>query len=278
MISLSMTPYPSKNSPGLQKRKRKTPDVSLVVPAYKEANRLPKSLRKISKFIKSSECEFEVLLLIEKSPDKTLEVAKEIVGSDNQFLVIDNKVHRGKGFATRSGVMKAQGEIIFFMDADLSTPLKEIPRFLKILKANPEIDIVIGSRAQKQSRIIKAQGTIRSWLGRRFNEIVQGLVGFKGIQDTQCGFKVFRKSVAHEIFQRQTLDGFAFDVEVLLLAQKMGFKTREEPVTWVNSGDSKVHILWDPIKMLWDMTKIRRIVKKTLLENPHQSMQEKKAS
>lgn len=241
--------------------------LSLVIPAYNEERRLPTSLRDIKSFFSSLGVPLEVIVVVEKSADRTVALARDATEGDSRFTIVDNPVQKGKGYAVKTGVLRAQGEIVFFMDADLSTPLSEVLAFLAHFAENPETDIVIGSRAHAKSAIIKKQSWLRRNMGRTFNLFVQ-VFGVRGIEDTQCGFKAFRTKAAREVFSRQTIDGFAFDVEVLMLAQELGFKVDERPVRWVNSPDSKVRILIDPIKMLWDLIRIRRIVRKTVRERP----------
>ncbi len=253
--------------------------LSLVIPAYNEERRLPQSLRDIASFFRFQQRDaatvasiqpqetLEILVVIEKSKDRTLELARAETAKFPAFQIVDNVVHRGKGYAVRSGMLKAEGDIIIFMDADLSTPLSEVYRFLQHLQEHPETDIVIGSRADARSQIVKKQSWFRRNLGRGFNKFVF-LFGIRGIKDTQCGFKAFRKSAAREVFSRATLDGFAFDVEVLMLAKEMGYKIDVVPVRWINSEDSKVRVFIDPLKMLWDLIRIRRIVRKTLQARP----------
>lgn len=240
---------------------------TLVIPAYKEEKRLPNSIRDIRSFFSGLSEFFEVLILVERCSDRTLELGREAAKGEPRIQVIDNQVHRGKGFAVRSGMLRARGEIVFFMDADLSTPLAEVLVFLAHFSQNLKTDVVIGSRAHAQSKIIKRQNYFRQSLGRIFNKFVQ-LLSVKGISDTQCGFKAFRLKACHEVFSRQTIDGFAFDVEVLMLAEKLGLKIDVLPVRWVNSPDSKVRILIDPIKMFWDLLRIRWIVRKTIQAKP----------
>ena len=184
------------------------------------------------------------------------------------FTVIESDVQRGKGFAVKTGMLKARGELVFFMDADLSTPLAETFKFVAEFSVNPETDIIIGSRAEAQSQIIKKQSWIRRNMGRGFNRFVQAF-GVSGIRDTQCGFKAFRKRAVEPIFSRQTIDGFAFDVELLVLAKAMEFKVATVPVRWVNSADSKVRIWIDPLLMLIDLLRIRRTVRQSLKARPH---------
>ncbi len=244
-----------------------TPAFSLVIPAYNEERRLPTSIRDVKAFFKAVQTPFEVLVIVEKSSDRTVELATEAAKGDPRIQVIDNQVHCGKGYAVKSGMLRAKGDFIFFTDADLSTPLAEILTFLSAFADRPKTDILIGSRAHAKSDIIKKQNWFRQSLGRTFNKFVQ-FFGVRGIEDTQCGFKAFRREAAHEIFSRQTLTGFAFDVEVLILAELMNYKVEVLPVRWINSADSKVRILIDPIKMLWDLIRIRRIVRKTLRSKP----------
>lgn len=241
--------------------------VSLVIPAYNEETRLPVSLRDIRAFFGANLEGIEILVIVEKSADRTLEVAKEVVADDRRFEIVDNLVHRGKGYAVKSGMLRAKGEIVIFMDADLSTPLAEVYAFLAHLSQHPETDIAIGGREHARSQIVRKQSWIRRNLGRTFNKFVQ-IFTMSGITDTQCGFKAFRSSVAQEIFSRQTIDGFAFDVEVLMLAQTLGYKVDVLPVKWVNSPDSKVRIWIDPVKMIWDLMKIRRRVRRSVRERP----------
>ncbi|RYZ83377.1 MAG: glycosyltransferase family 2 protein [Proteobacteria bacterium] len=245
--------------------------LSLVVPAYNEERRLPKSLREIAEFVQHqnspSAAEVEVVVVIEKSSDSTLESARKTTEGFSFFRVVDNVVHKGKGYAVKSGMLKAEGSLVIFMDADLSTPLTEVTKFVEYFQTHPETDVLIGSRALARGMVEKKQSWMRQTLGRGFNVFVQTF-GVRGIKDTQCGFKAFRSEAAREIFSRATLNGFAFDVEVLILAQALGYKIDEMPVRWINSEDSKVRVLIDPLKMLWDLLRIRLIVRKTLKANP----------
>jgi len=240
---------------------------TIVIPAYNEEKRLPTSIRDIRAFFAALKEPFEILVIVEKSKDRTVELTTDAAKGDDRIQIIDNQVQRGKGYAVKSGMLRARGDVVFFTDADLSTPLSEILNFLVHFKEHPETDIVIGSRRHAQSQIIKRQNIVRQQLGRGFNKLVQA-ISVKGIKDTQCGFKAFRKDACREIFSRQTIDGFAFDVEILMLAQKLGYKIDVLPVRWVNSEDSKVRILIDPLKMFLDLLKIHRIVQKTVREKP----------
>ena len=233
------------------------PHLSIVIPAFNEARRLPASLEKIAEFCGAFTFLSEVVVVVEKSSDGTLELASGFASKQANFRVIDNLTHLGKGHAVRTGMLNARGEFVFFMDADLSVPLDEIPVFLDFFKANPGVDLLAGNRRHPLSRIIKRQNWIRQTMGRTFNLILRRVAGVR-LQDTQCGFKAFRARAAREIFKRQTLDGFAFDVEVLLLAEQLGLCVADLPVRWINSSESKVRIVRDSLRMLRDVRRVRR--------------------
>ena len=240
-----------------------TPELSLVIPAYNEALRLPETLRRLSEYCAHLEFTWEVLLAIEKSEDETLDLAKAAAESQPNFRVVYPGFHRGKGFAVRQGMLEATGAIVLFMDADLSVPLEEVTGFVQYLRDHPEADVLVGSRKHAQSRIVKRQSWLRQRMGETFNWILRRVAGIR-IKDTQCGFKAFRRRAAEAIFSRQRLDGFAFDVEVLLLAERLGFTSVELPVQWINSPHSHVRIVSDSLKMLRDAMLVRKIVAETL--------------
>jgi len=241
------------------------PDVSLIIPAFNEAARLPQSLRKIVEFTGGNAFSCEVLVVVEKSTDGTLELAREIGAKQANFKIVDNEIQLGKGHAVRSGMRVATGKIQFYMDADLSVPLEDMLFFLDYFRTHPEVDVVIGNRQHKDSKILVKQPPLREKMGKAFNRIIQSL-SLLDVRDTQCGFKAFRKKASHAIFYRQRLDGFAFDVEVLLLAKALGFTIVDLPVHWVNSPDSKVNIVRDSLQMFLDTVRVRRLVERTARE------------
>ncbi len=244
-----------------------SPGISIVIPAYNEERRLPHTIRDLRAFFGRVGSSIEIIIVIEKSTDRTVELARESAAGDSHIRIVANDVQRGKGYAVKTGMLQAKGDIVFFMDADLSTPLAEVITFLSEFQAHPDVDILIGSRAETKSQVIKKQSWIRRNLGRGFNRFVQ-VFGVPGIKDTQCGFKAFRKRAVEPVFSRQTLNGFAFDVELLVLAQLMGFTIKTVPVRWVNSPDSKVRIWIDPLKMFFDLVRIKRLARRTLKEKP----------
>jgi dolichyl-phosphate beta-glucosyltransferase len=233
------------------------PRLSLVIPAYHEAQRLPATVAALIEFCTGLDCAHEVLIVVERSADGTLEMARRLVQGHGAFAVIDNMIHRGKGYAVRRGMERAKGDFIFYMDADLSVPLVEVHRFLAHFHAHPEVDVLVGNRQHAQSRILQRQSFVRRTLGQTFNLFLR-LAGLASLHDTQCGFKAFRCVAARAIFARQRIDGFAFDVEVILLAEELGCTITDLPVEWINSPASHVRIVSDSIKMLRDMILVRR--------------------
>jgi glycosyltransferase involved in cell wall biosynthesis len=203
------------------------------------------------------------LIVVERGTDGTLEIAADFAARQAHFQAIGNPVQRGKGHAVRTGMLRARGEHIFYLDADLSVPLREVTAFLEAFAAHPEIAVLIGNRQHAWSRITRAQSWLRRTMGQAFNRLLQG-AGLAVARDTQCGFKAFRRAAAQAIFARQKLNGFAFDVEVLLLAQRLGFRIGDLPVEWINSPESKVRIVSDSLRMLRDAARVRRLVDETL--------------
>jgi dolichyl-phosphate beta-glucosyltransferase len=244
------------------------PRLSLVIPAYNEARRLPDTLRELHDYCRRWAFLFEVIIVVEPSSDETLALAQASAKTFPQLKVIGNRVHRGKGFAVRTGMLASAGELVFFTDADLSTPLYEIDRALSVFGSDRDLHIIVGNRQHPDSEIIRHQSWVRERMGKTFNALVRWLAGIE-IRDTQCGFKGFRQVASRAIFERQKTDGFSFDVEVLLLAKALGFGVKEIPVHWSNSPDSKVRVVSDSLKMLRDVAVVRRLVRRTLAEQPY---------
>ena len=243
------------------------PYLSIVVPAYNEARRLPPTLAKLADFLRDFGRPYEVLVIVEASADGTLEIAARFAAQQAHFQAVDNGPQRGKGCAVRSGMLRARGEYVFYMDADLSVPLAAVPEFLARFESAPHVDVLLGNRQHAMSRITRRQSWLRRTMGQTFNRILKAS-GLASLHDTQCGFKAFRRQAARDIFSRQTLDGFAFDVEVLLLAERLGYQIADLPVEWINSPESKVRILHDSLAMLRDTLRVRAVVAKTAGKNP----------
>ena len=242
-----------------------TPFVSIIIPAYNEAGRLEATITELASFLSSVPWTHEVILVIEKSTDGTLKLARRLAQRMSCLEVLGHDFQRGKGCAVRAGMLRARGEIAFFMDADLSTPLSEMGHFLARFAEAPTVDVLVGNRQHAGSAILLRQHFLRRRMGQTFNAILRAIVGIR-LSDTQCGFKAFRRAAREAIFPLQKLDGFAFDVELLLLAERRGFNIADMPVKWRNAEGSKVRIIRDSWRMLCDAIRVRWLVAKTLAE------------
>jgi dolichyl-phosphate beta-glucosyltransferase len=230
------------------------PFLSIVIPAYNEEKRLPGTLDNIISYLQTKPYTAEIIVVDDGCKDNTKKVAESFISQFPNLRVVDYGQNRGKGYAVRFGMLQAKGDIVLFSDSDLSTPIEELEKFLP--KFEEGYDIVIGSRALKDSIITVSQPWYRVFMGKTFNLIVRTLFWTR-ITDTQCGFKAFTRKAVQDIFPRQTVFGFGFDVEVLFIGKKLGYKIAECPVIWENSEDSRVSAIKDSIKMFWDLLVIR---------------------
>jgi dolichyl-phosphate beta-glucosyltransferase len=228
-------------------------DVSLIIPAYNESDRIGASLEKSLEWARQQAFSVEILVVDDGSRDNTVEVVERHVGETIRLLA--QPKNKGKGAAVRRGMLEATGTYRIFSDADFSTPITEAPKVLEQLKS---FDVVIGSRAIDASFIKEHQPWYRESMGKAFNFLVQALA-VPGIHDTQCGFKGFRADAARAIFSRTKIDGFGFDVEVLFLARRLGLTIREIPVEWYNDPRSTLNPVADSLKMLRELLQVRRL-------------------
>lgn len=232
------------------------PVSSLVIPAYNESARIENCVRSVARWAaeRPGGREWEVILVDDGSTDDTVARAKRCAEAEDLSLrVVGYAPNRGKGAAIRYGVLGSSGDPVLVSDTDLSTPLSEWSKLAERLPAHP---IAIGSRAIEQALVRKKQPFYRQFMGRTFNRFVR-LLAVPGIGDTQCGFKLFRGDVARGLFRDARVDRFAYDVEILFLARRRGIPIAEVPVVWINSPESKVAVVRDSLRMLWDLLRIR---------------------
>lgn len=237
-------------------RSEKPPLLSVIVPAYNEEERVGGTIRLIEDYLASRRIRWELIIVDDGSSDRTAEVARQSFRHPANSRVVSNPRNMGKGATIRNGMLHhARGHYRLFTDADNSTPIEEVSKLLRRLRQG-KCDIAIGSRALPASVIEVHQPIHRETMGRIFNILVQAIV-LPGIRDTQCGFKLFTAEAAEYVFKRQTLDGFSFDVEILALAHRAGYKIAEVPIRWINSPASRVSPLKDSAKMFLDLFRIR---------------------
>ena len=231
--------------------------VSVIIPAYNEAERLPLTLVATVDYFASRGETFEVLVVDDGSTDGTAAVTAEFAARHPEHSVqcLSYGGNRGKGYAVRYGMLRAGGERRLFCDADLSTPAEEYEFVLAAMTAQ-DSPIGIGSRPLRASHLLVHQPWYREQLGRGFNAAVQ-LLAVPGIKDTQCGFKIFTAEAAKAVFSQCRVDGFAFDSEALFVARRLGYTIAEVPIRWSHKDGSKVSMVRDGLRMLADLSRIR---------------------
>ena len=229
--------------------------LSIVVPAFNEEQRLAKSLQSIRAYLKSRSLQAEVLVVDDGSTDATARVVEVSRTGFPELRLLSNGRNHGKGFSVRHGMLEARGEIALFTDADLSAPIEEADKLLAVLR-DGAYDGAIGSRALDRSLIEVHQPAFRERAGMIFNRMVRRIIGLP-FQDTQCGFKAFRREKATVIFQQQRTEGFGFDPEILFLAQQKGLRIAEVPVRWAHNPATRVNLFGDSLHMFLDLFAIR---------------------
>lgn len=226
-------------------------DISVVIPAFNEASRLAPSLRQALDYLARRGASYELLVVDDGSRDATAEVAEGFAGEGVQVIRLER--NRGKGGAIKTGMLASRGELVLLSDADFSTPIQEVEKLERWLAEAP---VVVGSRAVAGSQIDQRQPFYRELMGKTFNRIIH-LLGVRGVRDTQCGFKLLRGDVARRLASELTIDGFAYDVELVWLARRAGYRVEEVGVVWANSPDSRVDPIRSSLSMLRDVVLMR---------------------
>lgn len=227
--------------------------LAIVIPAFNEERRLPKTLRSILEHARGRQLDFEILVVNDGSTDQTERVVQDFAKEHPQVKLVSYAQNHGKGYAVRLGSLQAAADRILFCDADGAAPIEELRRLERAL--NEGADIAIGSRALDSEETTLETRLHRKVIGRIFANIVNLLV-VPGIKDTQCGFKLFTRPACRHVFSRQRLDGFAFDVEILQIAMRAGFKIKEVPINWKDMPGSKVRLTRDPALMAMDLLRL----------------------
>jgi dolichyl-phosphate beta-glucosyltransferase len=238
--------------------------LSLIIPAYNESDRIGPSVEKAYRYLESADYDSEIIVVDDGSSDDTIQAVKDVFARKPESLkrvttrLIPLRMNSGKGAAVRRGMLEARGSVRIFTDADFSTPVHEVSKIIPLI-ASGEYDVVIGSRAAERRTLVKKhQPWYREAMGRFYNILVQLFV-FRGIRDTQCGFKGFSGDAATILFSKLRVQGFSFDVEILYLARRYGYRIREIAVEWYNDERSTVGALTDSAKMFWELLRIRKL-------------------
>ena len=242
----------------IQNPKSKSEGASLILPAYNERNRIEGCLRSVADWARTRPggWDWEVILVDDGSSDATLPAARQLAAQLGLPLeILRHEENRGKGAAIRTGVLASSGNPVLVSDVDLSTPLSE---WIKLAERLPSHPVAIGSRGLGEDLVRLKQPFHRRLLGKAGNLLVR-LLAVPGIRDTQCGFKLFRGDVARDLFREARIDGFAYDMEILFLARRHGLSIAEVPVLWFNSLESKVSVVRDSLRTLWDLLRLRWI-------------------
>lgn len=227
---------------------------SIVIPAYNEGARLGATLEKVLGYLRAQGWSAEVIVVNDGSRDNTADLVREFAEKNSMLRLVENPGNRGKGFSVRNGMLKARGEVVVFSDADLSSPIEEMPKLLAALASGA--DIAIGSRWLRAELQTQRQSLHRQLFGRVFNLLLRVILGLH-FKDTQCGFKAFTRLAAQTIFPLERIERWGFDPEILFLARKFGFRVEEVPVLWGHNGDTRIHPVVDGARMFWEMLRIR---------------------
>ena len=226
--------------------------LSIIIPAYNEERRLPDSLPQVIDFVQQQPYPTEVLVVDDGSADKTADIVRAFQ-EEAPFISLIQVTHGGKGHAVKAGMLRATGEYLFLCDSDLSMPIGEVSKFLPPVLEH--YDVAIASREAEGAQRFD-EPAYRHLMGRVFNTIVN-MLAVRGIQDTQAGFKCFRRPAAHKIFNLQTIKGWGFDVEVLFIAQRHRMQIVEVPINWYYKDRSQVRPVHDTYNMLREVLKVR---------------------
>jgi dolichyl-phosphate beta-glucosyltransferase len=230
------------------------PGYSIIIPAYNEGTRLGATLEKVLAYVKERGWDAEVIAVNDGSSDNTAEIIRGWAEKNPRLKLVENPGNRGKGYSVRNGMLHAQGEILLFTDADLSSPIAEAGKLFAAIADGA--DIAIGSRWLRSDLQTQRQPLYRQFFGRIFNLLLRITLGLN-FKDTQCGFKAFTRRAAKTIFPLQKIERWGFDPELLYLARKFGFKVIEVPVSWAHREGTRISPLRDGPAMFLEMLKIR---------------------
>ena len=230
--------------------------LSVIVPCFREGKTIYSNIRKISGYLAQNFLDYEIIAVVDGSPDNTREELARAALDDPKVIIIDNKINAGKGKVVKDGILRSTGEIVMFLDADLAIPIESIPKFLAATQQG--YDLAIASRFVPGLIVTKPVLWYRKLMERVFRLLRMVIINNYTVQDTQCGFKMFTRRAAMEIFPLTTIERFAFDAEIIYIATKKNYKIKELPITLQNPVRSSIRIFRDSWNMFSDLLKIRK--------------------
>ena len=228
--------------------------LSIVLPAYNEAERIAASLDKVLQYARQRGGSTQIIVVNDGSRDGTADIVRQYAQRQPRLRLIENPGNRGKGFSVRNGILHASGDVLLFSDADLSSPIQEADKLFAAIQAGA--DVAIGSRWVRKELQVRRQPIQRRILGRLFNLALRMVLGLN-FKDTQCGFKAFRRSAAEQVFPRQKIERWGFDPELLFLAKRAHLRIEEVPVEWAHRSGTHISPLRDGLRMFFELFKIR---------------------
>ena len=238
------------------------PSISVIIPALNEAQRIEQTLTRIRDYFSGPHRLQEIVVVNDGSTDQTAEIVRHFASEKHQVRLITNSCNRGKGYSVRQGMLTATGDLLLMCDADLSTPIEEIEKLLPWLQRG--YDVVVASRDLPDSRLDPAQPALRRCLAGIFRNLRRLLI-LRGVRDTQCGFKLFRRDTARKIFPYQRMNGWLFDCEILAVAERLGIRIKEVGVSWRDNAPSRVRVLRESFRALpallrlrWRLARVRK--------------------
>lgn len=230
--------------------------LSIIIPAYNEAKRISATLLDIDRYLSKQKYSYEILVINDGSKDNTVQVVEKAKELIKNLILIDNKENHGKGWVTKQGMLEAKGEYRIYVDADNAISMDQIENFWSLITPEGDYDVVIGSIEAKGAKVEENAGWYRRLFGKISKYIIRIIVGIWEIKDSQRAFKLFPEKVVNDVFPYLKIDRWLFDVEILVLVKKMGYRIKEIPVQWINSGESKVGLV-SYIRSFWDLFKIK---------------------
>ena len=255
----------------MQGVERATETLAVIVPAYNESERIQGALSQVLRYLDEAGVEGQVIVVDDGSADETRALAQQVATGDARVHIVRYDTNRGKGYAVRQGVAAADADVIVFLDADLSTPVSEIDKVLAAVREGA--DLVIGSRFRPGANVMQRQPLLRRAFGAGFRWLARSMLKLS-VSDVTCGFKGFTRDAARRVFALSTINGWAFDAELLVIAEKLGLKVVEAPITWNDCRDSRVRPLANAVEAWRQLRAIRRNLREGVYEGSHSQAQE----